>query len=357
MAVNLVSIVMQYLTPDMIGRIAGMLGVDRDKAQSAIGAAVPGMLAGFSHVAEQPEGAQRLADAVKQQGGGMLGSFASMMTGGGQSSFMERGSQMLSSLLGPRDDMALAGAVGNYAGVSKGASGSLLGMLAPLVMGTIAQQGGRELDGRGIAGFLAGQKDNIAAAIPSGFGKLLGGTGLLDTLGSATRAAGSAGRETARQVSDLARRPPDSASSWIWWAIPVAAIAALALYLLGSPTRETVQQGAETAQTLTVGGVDIGREMTDTIGNLRTTLTTVTDTASAQNALPMLQQIASEVDKIGNLQGQMTTAQRSALAGVISPQLKSLNELSQKVLTTPGVSDVLTPVLQPVMAKISTLAT
>jgi hypothetical protein len=226
-------------------------------------------------------------------------------------------------------------------------------------MGTIAQQGGRELDGRGIAGFLAGQKDNIAAALPSGFGKLLGGTGLLDSLGSATRAAGAAGKETFRAVSDATRRPPDSAASagWVWWAIPVAAIAALALYLLSNSGRETVQQGANTAQTLSIGGVDIGQEMTDTIGNLRTTLSGVTDTASAQNALPMLQQIAGEVDKIGNLGTQMTTAQRAALAGVISPQMKSLNDLAQKVLTTPGVSDVLTPALQPLMAKISALAT
>jgi hypothetical protein len=51
-------------------------------------------------------------------------------------------------------------------------------------MGTIAQQqGARGLDAGSIAGLLANQKDNIAAAIPSGFGEFLSGTGLLDTLG------------------------------------------------------------------------------------------------------------------------------------------------------------------------------
>jgi hypothetical protein len=55
--------------------------------------------------------------------------------------------------------------------------------LAPLVMGTIGQQqGSRGLDASSITNLLNSQKDNIAAAIPSGFGRLLGGTGLLDSL-------------------------------------------------------------------------------------------------------------------------------------------------------------------------------
>ena len=45
MAVNLVSLIMQFLTPDMIGRIASALGLDRNNTQTAIGAAVPGLLA------------------------------------------------------------------------------------------------------------------------------------------------------------------------------------------------------------------------------------------------------------------------------------------------------------------------
>ena len=139
MAVNLVSLIMQFLTPDMIGRVASALGLDRTNTQTAIGAAVPGLLAGLSGVATQPGGAQKLVDAVRQQTGA-LGSFANMIGASGQSSLIEKGSQILSSLLGGRDQAAPAGAVGKYAGLGQGASGSLLGMLAPVVMGTIGQQ-------------------------------------------------------------------------------------------------------------------------------------------------------------------------------------------------------------------------
>src|SRR5262245_30232194 len=105
MATNFVSLVMQFLTPDMIGRIASALGLDRASAQTAIGAGVPGLLAGLCGVAAQPGGAQKLVDAARQQTGA-LGNFASVIGGANQSSLIEKGSQLLSSLLGGREQTA-----------------------------------------------------------------------------------------------------------------------------------------------------------------------------------------------------------------------------------------------------------
>ena len=314
MAVNLVSLVMQFLTPDMIGRIATALGLDRNNAQTAIGAGVPGLLAGLSGVALQPGGGQKLVDSAKQYSG-TLGNFASMLGSGGQTSLVEKGSQMLSSLLGG-DQTALAGAVSKFTGLSQGASGSLLGLLAPVVMGTIAkQQGTHSLDASGIAGLLASQKDNIAAALPSGFGKLLGGTGLLDSLGGAARTATGAGGEAARAattaartVGDTGRRAAGAASSaslnWLYWLIPVLAIAALLIYLFARPTEQVAQQGVSTAQSLTVGGVDVGKQTTDSVTSLRTTLGGVTDEASARAALPKLQDVTICLDSCPQSNGR-----------------------------------------------------
>src|SRR6516162_1995301 len=201
MATNLVSLVMQFLTPEMIGRVATALGVDRNMLQTAIGAAVPGLLAGFSGVATQPSGAQKLVDAAKQETG-TLGKFAELVGGGGQSAIIERGSQLVASLLGARDQSALASALGQFAGLGQAKSGSLLGMLAPIVMGTVAQQQGpRNLDASSMANLFASQKDNIASALPADFGKLLGGTNLLNALGGAARSTASAGTQATRAGS------------------------------------------------------------------------------------------------------------------------------------------------------------
>jgi hypothetical protein len=60
MATNLISLVMQFLSPDMVHRIAAALGLDRNKVQSVIYGAVPALLAAFNYTATQPGGAQQV---------------------------------------------------------------------------------------------------------------------------------------------------------------------------------------------------------------------------------------------------------------------------------------------------------
>ena len=325
MAVNLVSLVMQFLTPDMIGRITSALGLDRKITQTAIGAAVPALLAGFSNIATQSGGAQKLVDAARQQTG-VLGNFASMLGSGGQTSFIDKGSQLLSSLLGNRDQNALAGAVAKFAGLGQGGASSLLGMLAPVVMGSIGQQQGKSLDASGITSLLASQKDSIAAALPAGLSNLLGGTGLLDALGGATQSARAAGSEatraaasTARAVGDTGRVVAGAAArplNWLYWLIPIAAIAAFLIYYLARPTEQVVQQGVTTAQSLMVGGLDVGKQVTDSISSLRTTLGSITDVASAQATLPKLREVTEQIDRVDGMIGRLSPEQRKLLAGL-----------------------------------------
>ena len=365
MAMNLVSLIMKFLTPDMIGRIASALGLDRNVTSSAIKAGVPALLAAFAGVAEKPGGPQKLADAAKQEVG-TLDKFAGMLGATGQTSVVERGSRMLGSLLGG-DQAELATAVGKYTGVGASKGGSLLGALGPLVMGAIAQQQGpRALDGGSIAGLLAGQKDNIAAALPSGFGKLLGGTGLLDALGDTARRTAAAGGEATRAAAasmtrtiDDTRRSAAAAApattNWLLWAIPALAIAALLFWLFGRPAEQVVQQGVTTAQSLTVGGLDVGKQVTDTIGNLRSTLSGITDAASAQAALPKLTDATAQVDKVTGVIGQMSDAQRKTLAGLASPMMSTLNQLFDKVLAIPGVAEVIKPTIDTLKGKLAVL--
>jgi hypothetical protein len=354
MATNLVSLVMQFLTPEMIGRVATALGLDRNMLQTAIGAAVPGLLAGFSGVATQPSGAQKLVDAAKQETG-TLGKFAELVGGGGQSAIIERGSQLVASLLGARDQSALVSALGQFAGLGQAKSGSLLGMLAPIVMGTVAQQQGpRNLDASSMANLFASQKDNIASALPADFGKLLGGTNLLNALG------GTAGTQATRAaaVGAASQRAGAAASSsynWLYWLIPILAIAALVIYFLARPAEQVAQQGATTAQNLTVGGVNVSKQITDSIAELRSTLGGVTDVTSAQAALPKLRDVTTQVDQVDGLIGRMTPEQRKLLAGIVSPLMPTLNQLFDKVLAIPGVSEILKPTIDVLKAKITML--
>jgi len=379
MATNLVSLIMQFLTPDVIGRIAGALGLDRNFLQSAISAAVPALLAGLSSAAEKPGGAAKLVDAVKQQSG-VLDNFAKTIGSGGQSSLIDTGSRLLTSLLGGPDQSALAGAVAKFSGLSQNASGSLLGMLAPIVMGTIGKHiGARNLDANSLASLFSAQKDQIAQALPSGFGNLLRGTGLLNSLGDAAgKAAAAAGEATtiaaaatdqaaqyassaARTVSTTGQRATEAAATssvptWLYWLVPLVILAGVLWYLLNKQPGQVTQEPVTPSQSVVVGGVDVGKQLNDSLTALRSSLQGITDEASAKAALPKLQDVKTEFDKVTNLVGQLSPEQRKTIVGLVGPAMTTLNQLFDKVLAIPTVGEVLKPTIDALRANLTALA-
>src|SRR6516164_8995071 len=69
MAINLTSIVTQFLTPEVIAQIASFFGIDRSAAQKAVDAAVPTMLASLANLVETPAGTSQLSKLLSQQQG------------------------------------------------------------------------------------------------------------------------------------------------------------------------------------------------------------------------------------------------------------------------------------------------
>jgi hypothetical protein len=368
MATNLVSYMMQFLTPDMIGRIAGALGLNRSDAQSGVGAVVPALLAAFSGLADKPGGAQSLVNTIKQQSG-VLDNFASMIGGNNQSSFIERGSSLLTSLLGSHDQAALTGAVARFAGLGQNKAGSLLGMLTPVIMGLIGRQiGTRGVDVGSLTSLLASQKEQIAQALPNGLGELLDRSGLSSGLEQAAAQVRRATTATTGQFPQYTSPTSERAGrdtsfgipNWAYWALPLIALGGLLWYLLGRPTHEQLAQApappAAQSQSVTVGGVDIKNTIGDSLSDLRTSLQGVTDVASAQAALPKLEAAKGQIDKISNLVGQLSPEQRKIVAGVIAPAMPTINRLTDRVLEIPGVGDVLRPTIDPVKTRLADLS-
>ena len=374
MATNLVSLVMDVLTPDIIARIAAALGLDRGTGQKAIGAAVPALLAAFAGAAAKPGGAGRLFDAVDQQGSGVLTNLAKTLDGSGPTALAERGSGLLASLLGGSTQSELANAVGKFAGISEGKSSSLLGILGPIAMGALRkQQTASDLDASGLANLLASQGSNISAALPSGFANLLAGTDVLDSLGSRATATTTAAAQATTTAA--ARRVVDTSSprNWLIWVIPLIALLALAWYFLTprapetpTPTATTtepttgtttrIQPATGTAANLTVDGVDLGASVTSALDGLKASLGSITDATTAQAALPKLQEATSALEKVNGKAGKLDTEQKSALAALITAALPVINPLIDKVLAIPVVSDILKPAVDGLRAQLDALA-
>ena len=110
------------------------------------------------------------------------------------------------------------------------------------------------------------------------------------------------------------------------------------------------------APSLTVGGLDVAKQVTDGISNLRSALTGVTDVASARAELPKLQEVTAQIDKVGGVVGQLSAEQRRVLTGLVNPSMPALNQLFERVLAIPGVAEILKPVIDALKAKLAVLA-
>src|SRR5262249_45279044 len=151
MANSILSTATRLLTPEVIGKLASATGLDQSVTQTAVGAALPAMLSALTGVAAQPNGARQLADAVAQQPTDILGS----ITSGVSALTGDRGTNLLSSLLGGASLGALTSKLSRFLGVGEGPMRSLMGMLAPLIMGVLGrEQRAAGLDASGLAHML-----------------------------------------------------------------------------------------------------------------------------------------------------------------------------------------------------------
>jgi hypothetical protein len=382
MAANLVSVVMQFLTPDMIAKIAFALGLDRSVAQKAIGGAVPAILLSLADVASTPNGVRQLGNTLAQQQPGSLESLKSLIGGSGQNTLAETGSSMLSGLFGGGTLDTMAQTIGKFAGVGEGSGKSLLGMLGPIVLATLGQQQRNAgLDASGLASLLGSQRDQIAGAIPSDLADQLSAAGLIDratgSLHSGAAAASTAGSRIAgtseRTVAGVSRTASATTtaamSQWPYWLAALVVLGGLAWFALGRPAGETVAELPRPAamqpatgtvgmapSDLTIGGVNLANQVTSSIGALSSVLPTITDAASAQAALPKLRQATAQLDEVSSLAAKLNPERKSALAKLIAAATPAINQMCDKVLATPGVGDITKPAIDELRGRLDTLS-
>jgi hypothetical protein len=382
MAANLVSVVMQFLTPDMIAKIASSLGLDRSVAQKAIGGAVPALLAGLADVASTPNGARQLSSTLAQQQPGSLESLKSLIGGSDQNALAQSGSSMLAGLFGGGALDTMAQSIAKFAGVDAGSGKSIIGMLGPVVLGALGQQQrSAGLDASGLASLLGSQRDQITASIPSGLADQLSAAGLIDGAAGGLRSGAAAASAAGSRMASASGRTVAGASQaayattsramsqWPYWLVGLAILGGLAWFALGRPGGEKVAEAPRPATTqpatgtvgmapadLTVGGTNLANQVNSSVGTLRSVLPGITDAASAQAALPKLQEATAQLNEVSNLATRLTPEGRSALAKLTAAATPTINQMCDKVLATPGVEGIAKPAIDEIRGRLDTLS-
>lgn len=213
MSFNLVDLVKGQFGGPALGQLGALLGEDNNKAEAAIGAAVPGLLSGLTSQANADGGAS-LFNAVKDQDDSLLDNIGGLLTGGNSGNVMNQGSSMLGSLLGNGAAGGLASAVAGLTGIGGKSSSGLMGLLMPIVLGMIKRKifggGGFSQNAGGLLSLLNGQKDHVQAAMPSGFQNQLQSSGFLDQMSSLGGSAAGAVSGAAGAVGNAASNTVDA---------------------------------------------------------------------------------------------------------------------------------------------------
>lgn len=265
MSFNLVDLVKDQVKGQLIGHMGSLLGDEGGKATSAVDSMIPALLNGMTGTASNEQGADSLFGAINDQDDSLLDNLGSMLGGGQASTVIDNGNSVLSNLFGGGGLGKLAGALSAFSGVSKGGTSSLMGMLAPIILGVLKRKVmGDGLNAGGLASLLGGQSNNIASALPSGLGDQLNASGFLSNItgagaGLAAGAAGAAGA-VAAGASNLASGARDAAGDAVGGVADAAGNARDGVANAAGNLRDGVSDAAASARDGVANAADSARD-------------------------------------------------------------------------------------------------
>jgi hypothetical protein len=233
----------------------------------------------------------------------------------------------------------------------------------------------------------AEQKDNIAAAVPSGFSlaDIPGLSKAQETLGVVGRTAGAAATDVSRRATGAAQSTSKSVLSWLF---PLAALllAAWGLWhFFLNPGRaarnaanNAVSRAANTADDAApavrnqvdrtaaevtamkplvpdaaIGITEVREDMSGLFQSLNTAFSEIQDAPSAMRALPALRDINTKVDAMSQVFSRLPEASAAALRPVIEDQVNAATEKAEAVSSTEGIGAEVRALIQEIVAKIT----
>ena len=328
----------------------------------------------------------------------MLDNIGGLLTGGNSSSVMDQGSNMLSSILGNGAAGGLASAVSGLTGIGGKSSSGLMGLLMPIVLGMVKRKifggGGFSQNAGGLLSLLNGQKDNVQAAMPSGFQNQLQSSGFMDQMSSfggnvggavsgaassvgnvagnaagavggaagavgnaAGNAAGAVGN-AAGNTADAAGRAASGGGGFLKKFLPIAAIAAIALFAFkmctgtGDVEVPNASVPAVEIPSVNVGDVNVGDEIGGIFSGATDAISGIEDVDGATAAIPALEEVSGKVDGLSGIWDEVPEEARVTMSGLVGHNMGKLTPLLDKANEIPGVADVLGPVTGPLLDKL-----
>jgi len=202
MSLNLLDLVKDQMSSQVIGKLSGLVGESAGSTGSALTSFIPALMGGMADKASSAEGASGLMDMFKNSAESGISDNLEGSLSGDTSELMNSGKGMLEGIMGDKLG-GLTSAISGSSGMGTGALSKLMSLAGPMVMGIIGKKVmSQGMDVSGLQGLMSSQTEHINAAMPSGLLDKIGLGGLAAGAAGLAGAAGSAVTGAAGNVAD-----------------------------------------------------------------------------------------------------------------------------------------------------------
>lgn len=370
MSVNIMDLVKGAVSDQVMGQIGGLLGTDAKKTPSIFETAAGSILGGLIKKGSTPQGAKDIFGQAEKQDGSILDKLGDLMGGGeGTDELQKQGSGILDMVLGGgQETNGMIQTIAKALGLDEGMIGKLLMMAAPIVMGVIGKHlKAKALDAVGLGDLLGQQKSHLANVMPAsltkdlGFGDMLGNAG--DAVSNASRTVSNAANTAGSMAGDAAK----SGGGLFKFLIPIALLAAAALYFgpmimdYMSMTGKKIDPSEITAAAAgaldldfsSVPGLDslgdAGKTLTTGFSDITTGLKDLKDEVGATSLVDKLKDFTGQIDGLGL--DKFEGAAKTATSGLVSKFITAVKDILAG--KSEGIQGILKPVIDALMEKLS----
>lgn len=224
MADSIFNSLLNMVDSRMIGDVSQTLGAPTQAVSRAMEPSIAALLSGLASKSDNPGILRQILDMVP--GSAARGNWSSIATAASDpnSSLMTAGKHLLSTLFGNGENVVTNG-ISRASGLSPGATGSLLTMAAPMVMGFISKHvSDTGMNMTGLASLLQRESATFRNALPAG----------LSDIFWPAKATATASPVVAQAVQK------ESSSNWLLPALVAAGLALGLVWLFGHARRPTV---------------------------------------------------------------------------------------------------------------------
>src|SRR5215467_5336301 len=221
---SLIDLVVNRMTPEIIQKLARLVGISSTNAKRAIDAIIPIQLYDLVSMGATEVGSNRLLSLIKEHKGTESCAYV-LLAGDAMQSQAKDGDALQSAVYG-NDLSRRIGSVASSIGIPHGATSSLMGMIMPTVVGVLGREvRERGLDTAGLVNWLRGERETVERAMP---------VGLVNRLDRRLDLAASRVVEPLRRAPVLAR-----AHLWPWLGLALLDLSGLALWYFTRPSVTT----------------------------------------------------------------------------------------------------------------------